>query len=262
MSETDKRPLIFVSNDDGFYAPGIRALIEVVEKYGDVIAVAPESAESGMSHAITIKQPLRLKQVYSKPGVSMFKCNGTPVDCVKLGLNQVVPRKPDIMVSGINHGSNASISVIYSGTMGAAIEACLNGMPSIGFSLLDHSPNADFEAAKYYAEIIFRQILKNGLPEYTSLNVNIPKIVLEQIKGIKICRQTHGIWKEEFEKRIDPHGGEYFWLTGNFKNFEKNNSDTDEWALENNYVSVVPIQADFTAHHVIKSLKYIQNNNL
>jgi 5'-nucleotidase len=257
MSQTNTRPLIFVSNDDGFYAGGIRALIEVVEKYGDVIAVAPESAESGMSHAITIKRPLRLKHVYSKPGVEMWKCNGTPVDCVKLGLNQLVPRKPDIMVSGINHGSNASISVIYSGTMGAAIEACLNGMPSIGFSLLDHSADANFEPAKHYVDMIFQNILKNGLPEYTSLNVNVPNIPLEQIKGIKVCRQTHGIWKEDFEKRVDPHGGEYFWLTGNFKNFEIGNVDTDEWALENNYVAIVPIHADFTAHQVIDYLKDI-----
>ena len=259
MSKTNERPLIFVSNDDGFYAGGIRALIEVVEKYGDVIAVAPESAESGMSHAITIKRPLRLKQVYSKPGVTMYKCNGTPVDCVKLGLNQVVPRKPDIMVSGINHGSNASISVIYSGTMGAAIEACLNGMPSIGFSLLDHSADANFEAAKHYVDIIFQNILKNGLPEYTSLNVNVPNVPMDKIKGIKVCRQTHGIWKEEFEKRIDPHGGEYYWLTGNFKNFEVGNTETDEWTLANNYVAIVPIHADFTAHQTLDQIKSMFN---
>ena len=259
MSKTNERPLIFVSNDDGYYAGGISALIEVVAKYGDVIAVAPESAESGMSHAITIKKPLRLTQVYSKPGVTMYKCNGTPVDCVKLGLNQVVPRKPDIMVSGINHGSNASISVIYSGTMGAAIEACLNGMPSIGFSLLDHSANANFEAAKHYVDNIFQKILKTGLPEYTSLNVNVPNIPLDKIKGVKVCRQTHGIWKEEFEKRIDPQGGEYYWLTGNFKNFEVGNQETDEWVLANNYVAVVPIHADFTAYQTIEQLKTMCN---
>lgn len=259
MSINGKRPLIFVSNDDGFYAPGIRALIEVVEQYGDIIAVAPESAESGMSHAITIKQPLRVKQVYSKPNVTMYKCDGTPVDCVKLGLNQIVHRKPDIMVSGINHGSNSSISVIYSGTMGAAIEACLNGIPSIGFSLLDHSADAQFDASKHFADIIFRNILEKGLPPYTTLNVNIPKVEQEKIKGIKVCRQTHGIWKEEFEKRTDPHGGEYFWLTGNFNNFEPNNDETDEWALENNFVSIVPIHADFTAHYALSALKYIQN---
>ncbi|HON17746.1 MAG TPA: 5'/3'-nucleotidase SurE [Salinivirgaceae bacterium] len=261
MLHQNHRPLIFVSNDDGFYAGGIRALIEIVEKYGDVIAVAPESAESGMSHAITIKRPLRLKHVYSKPGVEMWKCNGTPVDCVKLGLNQVVPRKPDIMVSGINHGSNASISVIYSGTMGAAIEACLNGIPSIGFSLLDHSADANFEPSKPFVERVFSQILINKLPEYICLNVNIPNVPLEQIRGIKVCRQTHGVWKEEFEKRIDPHGGEYYWLTGNFKNFEVGNPETDEWALENNYVAVVPIHADFTAYQSLNGLRYLQHES-
>ena len=259
MSGKNRRPLIFVSNDDGFYAHGLRALVEVVEKYGDIIAVSPESANSGMAHAITIKYPLRVKQVYSKPGVKLYKCNGTPADCVKLGLSQVVPRKPDIMVSGVNHGSNASISVIYSGTMGAALEACLNGVPSVGFSLLDHCLDADFEASKYYADIIFRQILENGLAEYTSLNVNIPKAPLKQVKGIKICRQTHGSWRGEFEKRVDPYGGEYYWLAGDLKNFEEGAEDTDIWALENNYVAVVPMQIDFTAHNIINSLKYIED---
>ncbi|HOG20300.1 MAG TPA: 5'/3'-nucleotidase SurE [Salinivirgaceae bacterium] len=261
MSEKNRRPLIFVSNDDGFYAKGLNALIEVVEKYGDIIVVAPESANSGMAHAVTIKYPLQLKQVYSKPGITFYKCNGTPVDCVKLGLSKAVPRKPDIMVSGVNHGSNASISVIYSGTMGAAIEACLNGVPSVGFSLLDHSPDADFEASKYYADIIFRQILENGLAEYTSLNVNIPKAPLMQINGIKVCRQTHGSWRGAFEKCFDPYGGEYYWLAGDLKNLEEGAKDTDLWALENNYVAIVPMQVDFTAHHVIDSLKYIEDSN-
>ncbi len=248
----NKKPLIFVSNDDGYYARGLQKIIEVVSKYGEVIAVAPEHAQSGMSHAITIKEPLRLKKVREGEGVTLYKCNGTPVDCVKLGLNQVVPRQPDIMVSGINHGSNASISVIYSGTMGAAIEACLNGITSIGFSLLDHSAEADFTAAVEYADRIFRYVLENDLPAYTTLNVNVPKIDPEKIKGLRVCRQTHGTWKEKFEKRTDPHNHDYYWLTGSFNNFEPEAKDTDEWALANNYVAVVPIKADFTAYHAIE----------
>lgn len=256
----NKRPLIFVSNDDGYYAKGLETLIKVVSKYGNVIAVAPESARSGMSHAITIKEPLRLKKLRDEPGIKVYKCNGTPVDCVKLGLNQVVPRKPDIMVSGINHGSNASISVIYSGTMGAAIEACLNGVTSIGFSLLDHSPDADFTATAEYVEKIFKFILDKGLPEYTTLNVNVPNIPLKDIKGMMVCRQTHGTWKEEFEKRTDPHNHDYYWLTGSFNNIEPNAKDTDEWALANNYVAVVPIKADFTAYHVLEHISALNTD--
>lgn len=256
---TQKRPLIFVSNDDGYYAKGFKTLINIVSKYGDVIAVAPESGASGMSHAITIKEPLRLSKVESYQGVEIYSCNGTPVDCVKLGLNQLTTRKPDYMVSGINHGSNSSISVIYSGTMGAAIEACLNGVPSIGFSLLSHSLDADFEGSAYYAEEIFKKIIKIGLPEYSTLNVNVPNIKLKDIKGTRVCRQAHGIWKEEFEKRTDPHNHNYYWLTGEFNNFEPNAEDTDEWALANNYVSIVPIKADFTAYHVLSHIKELNS---
>ncbi|MFO7864356.1 MAG: 5'/3'-nucleotidase SurE [Salinivirgaceae bacterium] len=259
--ENKNRPLIFVSNDDGYYAKGLAVLIDIVSKYGDVIAVTTESARSGMSHAITIKDPLRLKKIKDEPGVEIYKCNGTPVDCVKLGLNQVVPRRPDIMVSGINHGSNASISVIYSGTMGAAIEACLNGITSIGFSLLDHDANADFSVAKKYVENIFKFVLENGLPDYTTLNVNVPKLPESEIKGVRVCRQTHGTWKEKFEKRTDPHNHDYYWLTGSFNNFEPEAKDTDEWALMNNYVAVVPIKADFTAYHALEHITKLNHDN-
>lgn len=250
--KNQSKPLIFVSNDDGFYAHGLQTLIEIVSQYGEVIVVAPEQARSGMSHAITIKEPLRLKKVREGENVTVYKCNGTPVDCVKLGLDQVVPRKPDFMVSGINHGSNASISVIYSGTMGAAIEACLNGITSVGFSLLDHSPDADFTASAHYVDKIFSYILENELPPYTTLNVNVPKGTYDTINGIRVCRQTHGTWKEKFEKRTDPHNHDYYWLSGSFNNFEPEARDTDEWALSNNYVAVVPIKADFTAYHAIE----------
>ena len=255
MSKHNSRPLILVSNDDGYYAPGINSLIDVVKKYGDVIAVAPEKPESGMSHAITIKHPLRIKKVYSENGMTMYKCNGTPVDCVKIAMHQILPHKPDILVSGINHGSNSAISVIYSGTMGAAIEGCLSGIPSIGFSLLDHSLDANFEPSQHYVDIIFQKILKSGLPANTCLNVNFPNVPLNEIKGVKVCRQTQGAWKEDFEKRVDPYGEEYFWLTGDFHNYETDQNNTDEWVLKHNYVSIVPISTDYTAYHAIEHLK-------
>lgn len=259
MSEQTTRPLIFVTNDDGYYAAGINSIIEVLKKYGDIIAVAPEKSESGMSHAITTKQPVRIKKVYSEKGVEIYKCSGTPVDCVKLAMHQVLYRKPDFLVSGINHGSNSAISVIYSGTMGAAIEGCLYGIPSIGFSLLNHSSEANFETSKRCADIIFQKIIKTGLPSNTCLNVNIPDIPFNEIKGTKVCRQTQGVWKEDFEKRIDPYGKEYFWLVGNFINHEIDNAETDEWALKNNYVSIVPITTDYTAYSAIDQLKVLNN---
>ncbi|MCK4663642.1 MAG: 5'/3'-nucleotidase SurE [Bacteroidales bacterium] len=253
--KTSDKPLILVSNDDGVNAPGLHSLIEVVKPYGDIIVVAPENTESGMSHAISIKHPLRLNEVKNEENVKIYSVPGTPVDCVKLALNQIVDRKPDFIVSGINHGSNASISVIYSGTMGAAIEGCLNGIPSIGFSISSHSKNADFTLAKKYSKIVFENVLKNGLPDGVCLNVNYPVNGYKDFKGIKICRQARGVWKEEYEKRIDPHKQVYYWLTGNFKNYEPEANDTDEWALKNNYATIVPIKIDFTAHDALNKLK-------
>ncbi len=244
--KTNQRPLILVTNDDGYFAPGIHHLIEMVKPYGDIVVVAPETGASGMSHAITIKVPLRLSLHKKEPGLTFYKTNGTPVDCVKLAINQILDRKPDILVSGINHGSNSSISVIYSGTMGAAIEGCLNGIPSIGFSLCSHSMDADFSLVVKYGPSIFEKILANGLPAYTCLNVNFPLVSEVDFKGIKICRQAHGIWKEEYEKRVDPHGGTYYWLTGNFISHENGSTDTDDWALDHNYASIVPVNPDFT----------------
>ena len=249
------RPLIFVTNDDGFYAYGIRNLIDIVRQYGDVVAVAPERSESGMSHAITIRKPLRLKKISSEEGFEFYRCNGTPVDCVKIGLDRVVTRKPDILVSGINHGSNSSVSVFYSGTMAAALEGCINKITSIGFSLLDHSSNANFAPSLKYVETIFSTILKNGLPRNVCLNVNIPNVSSDEIKGIKVCRQTDGIWKEEFDRRLDPYNEEYFWLTGDYKNLEPDKTDTDEWALANNYISVVPVKIDITSYDTLEVLQ-------
>ena len=243
--KTNKRPLILVSNDDGVNAKGLKNLIEVVKPYGDIVVVAPEMSESGMSHAISFKNPIRLNKLKEYENVKIYSCTGTPVDCVKLALNQVVERKPDFLVSGINHGSNASISVIYSGTMGAAIEGCLNGIPSVGFSILSHAKDADFSLSRKYSQQIFEKVLKHGLPQGVCLNINFPVIDIDDLKGIKVCRQARGIWKEEFDKRIDPNNRDYYWLTGNFNNFEPDAEDTDEWALNNNYASIVPINVDF-----------------
>jgi 5'-nucleotidase len=248
-------PLILVTNDDGYFAPGLAVLIEMVRPYGEVLVVAPEQGVSGMSHAITIKNPLRTSLIKKEDGLSIYKLNGTPVDCVKMALNQLSERKPDLLVSGINHGSNSSISVIYSGTMGGAIEGALNNIPSIGFSLCSHSMDADFSLVKKYGESVFKEVMQNGLPAYTCLNINFPVINETDFKGIKVCRQAHGVWKEEYEKRIDPHGGEYFWLTGNFSNHENGSTDTDEWALNNNYASIVPVKTDFTNYDSIKTLQ-------
>jgi len=249
------KPLILVTNDDGVQAKGIETLIEIVKEFGDVIVVAPLEGQSGMSNAITVKLPLHLKKLSTSNGVTKIGTSGTPVDCVKLALSQILDRKPDLVVSGINHGSNSSISVVYSGTMGATIEGSLNGIPSIGFSLLDFSPEADFSVAKKYAPKIIENVIKNGLPEYTCLNVNFPAVEINDIKGIKVCRQTMGRWQEEFDKRTDPHKREYYWLTGYFKNHEPEAEDTDEWALKNNYVSVVPVNIDLTNYSTIKLLK-------
>jgi 5'-nucleotidase len=217
---------------------------------GDVVVVAPDSPQSGMGHAITINKPLRLTKVNVFDDVTSYHCSGTPADCVKIAVDKVMHRHPDLCVSGINHGSNSSINVLYSGTMSAAVEASLEGIPSVGFSLLDYAHDADFEAAAHFARIISEQILTKGLPKATLLNVNIPKLKIAEIKGIKVCRQAIAKWEEEFIQRQDPFGRDYYWLTGNFVNHD-HGTDTDEWALANGYVSVVPVQYDLTAHHGI-----------
>lgn len=245
-----KKPLILVTNDDGITAPGIKNLVAVAKKFGEVVVVAPDSPQSGMGHAITLTKPLRLHASEMFEGIRSYECSGTPVDCVKIAVDKVLHRKPDLCISGINHGSNSSINVIYSGTMSAAVEAALEGIPSIGFSLCDYSYDADFSVAKYAAEKIIDQVLRNGLAENTLLNVNVPKLTLENFQGIRICRQAMAKWEEEFDARKDPHGREYFWLTGKFVNKDKG-EDTDEWALAHNFVSVVPVQYDLTAHHGI-----------
>jgi len=248
------RPLILVCNDDGIHAPGIHALVAAVEMLGDIVVVAPDRPQSGMGHAVTIGEPLRINQ---KDGLfgkhKAFETTGTPVDCVKLAVDRILHRKPDLLVSGINHGSNSSINVIYSGTMSAAVEGAIEGIPSVGFSLCDYSHYADFTLASEVANKVSQNILKHGLMPGTLLNVNVPKIEAADFKGIKICRQSAAKWSENFEERIDPHQKKYYWMTGEFKVLEQS-TDTDEWALANNFASMVPVQFDMTAHHAIPYL--------
>ena len=258
MLQMSDKKLILVCNDDGITAPGIRNLIEVAREFGDVVVVAPDKPQSAMGHAITINATLRVHPMRSD-GILEYACSGTPVDCIKLAVNKILHRKPDLLVSGINHGSNASINVIYSGTMSAAMEGAMEGIPSIGFSLLDHSIDADFSAAKHYARIIIGQALNDQMPVGICLNVNIPNVSTEMIQGIKVCRQARANWEEEFDERKDPNGKPYYWLTGVFKNFDEG-VDTDIWALENNYVSIVPCQFDITAHKVLQHYKIWEQN--
>ena len=249
-----KKPLILVTNDDGINAPGIRTLISVMKNIGDIVVVAPDSPQSGMGHAITINSTLHSSRITPKDSeIIEYSCSGTPADCVKLAINELMPRKPDLCVSGINHGSNSSINVIYSGTMSAAIEAGIEGVPAIGFSLLDYSWNADFSQSKDFIRKITLNALNNGIPKGVVLNVNIPAVKKSNIMGIKICRQAKAYWVEEFDKRKNPFGQEYYWLTGKFIN-EDQGEDTDEWALNNNYISIVPVKFDLTAHDAIQGL--------
>lgn len=255
MGKKSKKPLILVCNDDGISAPGLKALTEVMSEFGDVVVVAPDRAQSGMGHAITINATLRINKTNFHNALKEYSCTGTPVDCVKIAVHKILHRKPDLCVSGINHGPNMAISVIYSGTMSAAVEGAIEGIPSIGFSLDNYTIDADFNAAKKVVREITSNVLKNGLPKHTCLNVNIPPLKYEQIKGIKVCRQTNGCWVEELDERKDPSGNEYFWLTGHFQNYEPGKKDTDVWALKNGYVSVVPVQFDMTNHKAIDQLK-------
>jgi len=249
-----KKPLILVTNDDGISAPGIRALIGMMKEIGEVVVVAPDKPQSATGHAITINNTLYINKIDIDADVAEeYSCSGTPVDCVKLAVHEILGKKPDICVSGINHGSNSSINVIYSGTMSAAVEAGIEGIPAIGFSLLDYSWEADFEAARKFIKKITLETLKNKLPKNVVLNVNIPKLPEKEIKGIKVCRQANAMWIETFDKRTNPQGRDYYWLTGEFVNEDKG-EDTDEAALENGYISIVPVQFDLTAHHAIKEI--------
>ncbi len=250
-------PVILVTNDDGVMAPGIYNLVLSLQGLGKIVVVAPDKPQSGMGHAITIGSPLRMQKVaLPVDDVEAWSCSGTPVDCVKLAVDKVLHRKPDLCVSGINHGANHSINVIYSGTMSAAIEASIENIPSIGFSLLDYSMEADFTAARTYARIIVEEVLKRKADKHLCLNVNFPAVDESLINGIKVCRQAYAKYEEDFDERKDPTGKKYFWLTGAFVNFDKG-KDTDVWALANNYVSVVPVQFDLTNYSLKTKLEKI-----
>ncbi|MEI8204219.1 MAG: 5'/3'-nucleotidase SurE [Bacteroidota bacterium] len=252
------KPLILVTNDDGIDAPGIRNLIHAMRGLGEIVVVAPDTPQSGKSHSITINVPLRYKNGIREEDYVEYSCNGTPVDCVKLAVKIILDRKPDLLVSGINHGSNASINVIYSGTMAAVIEGTFEGIPSVGFSLDDFSNDADFTVAAKVAKLVALKVLEKGLPDDVCLNVNIPAIASEKIKGFKICRQAKGIWEESFETRVDPHKKHYYWLTGEFKSLDSG-VDTDDYALNEGYVAIVPVHCDLTAYN---SLQQISDWNL
>lgn len=249
--------VIFLTNDDSYLSKGFRAAVNLAREFGDVIAIAPERVQSGMSQAITINQPLFIRQVEKSEGVTIYAFSGTPVDCAKVAFDHIFrEQKIDLVLSGINHGSNAAINVMYSGTMGAAIEGSLYGIPSIGLSLDDHAPDADFEGAVEAGRKIISNVLNaaDNLPRPLCLNVNVPRIPASEIRGIRLCRQTRGFWREEFYERQDPNGRDYYWLTGAFQNSEPEAEDSDEWALAHNYVSVVPVQVDMTDYNMLTKL--------
>lgn len=247
------RPLILIANDDGVDARGIRHLATIANEFGDVVVVAPDTAQSGKSSALTVNAPLMLTQHPDWNGAKVYSVNGTPVDCVKIGMHAVLDRKPDLMLSGINHGSNAAINNIYSGTMGAAMEGCVLGIPSIGFSLLSHSPNADFNPLTLHIKEIIGKVIENGLPDGVCLNVNFPANCT--LKGMKVLRAAKGYWTEEYQDYATPHGVPFYWLTGKFHNEEPDNPETDEYWLAREYASIVPIRPDQTALDKITEIK-------
>lgn len=251
-----QRPLILVTNDDGITAPGIRNLVEFMNEIGEVVVVAPNSPQSGKGHAITINSTLTFEEINLDGAQKDYSLSGTPVDCVKFALDKILTRKPDIVVSGINHGANSSINVIYSGTMSAAVEAGVEGLQAIGFSLLDFSWDADFKQAKTHIQSLVNKVLENPMPKGIVLNVNIPKLSSGEIKGIRVCKQADAKWEESFDERINPHGHKYFWLSGYFNNMDTS-EDADEVALSEGYISVVPVKFDLTAYEYLENLREI-----
>jgi len=256
-----QKPLILITNDDGIHATGIVALVEVALQFGDVFVVAPDKPQSGMGHAITINSTIRVHKSIAHSGAVAWSCSGTPVDCVKMAIIKLLPRKPDLCLSGINHGANHSINIIYSGTMSAAMEGAIEGIPSIGFSLLNYSIDADFTAAKVYCSKVIAYTLEHGMEKGVCLNVNIPNLELDQLMGIKVCRQARGTWEEALDERKDPSGSSYYWLTGKFKSFEPEAEDTDVYALDKGFVSVVPSQFDMTAHQSLLKFEKLSSTN-
>ena len=253
----ENKPLLLLTNDDGVQASGLNTLIDTIRPLGEIVVVAPNVPRSGMSSAITVFNPIRATLLKKEEGLTVYSCTGTPVDCVKLAVNNLLDRKPDILLSGINHGSNAAICVIYSGTMGAAFEGCIVGIPSVGISLTDHSLQADFSEAVKYGKSVAEKVLANGLPEGICLNLNIPNI--PDVKGLKVCSQTKGLWTKEFMEMKDPSGKPVYWLTGNFYNKEPDNTLSDEWALDQGYAALVPLRIDMTDYSFLEKIKNWEN---
>ena len=251
---TQKKPLILITNDDGVSSKGIRSLYEAVKGIGDVVVVAPDSPQSGMGHAITINHPLRLERSTLFPEIEAYSCSGTPVDCVKLAVSAVLDRKPDLLVSGINHGANTSSNVLYSGTMSAAVEGAMEGIQSIGFSLCSFAANADFDVAKEVATSLVKKALSEGIPEGVCLNVNVPMVSKEEFNGIKVCKQAHAFWEDRFDRREDQFKRPYYWLTGDFLNQDLSD-DTDLYWIEKGCATVVPTQFDMTAYRALKEIE-------
>ena len=250
-----KEKIILITNDDGIASKGIKALVEAAQGFGNIVVIAPHKGRSAMSHAITVSEPLEINYYGKDKHATYYSCTGTPADCVKLGIHELLTQKPDLVLSGINHGPNTSTSVIYSGTMAGAIEGALNRISSIGFSLTDYHSDADFDASVLIAKRIIGEVLNNGLPFGICLNINIPALKIDELKGVKVCRQAKGWWVENFDKRKNPSGKEYYWLSGDFYNSEPQADDTDEWCISNGFASVVPIKIDFTDHQFLKELR-------
>lgn len=251
---TEQHPLIFVSNDDGYAAKGLNELIAVLRPVGELFVVAPDGPRSGAACSITTVEPVRTRLVYREPGLTVYACTGTPVDCVKVGLEKLLGnRRPDLMVTGINHGDNSSVNVHYSGTMGAAVEGCMKGIPSIGFSLCTFNVDADFSPCAEVVRQVVGRVLRDGLPHFTCLNVNVPSV--KEVKGLRVCRMAHGVWQEELVQREHPHGGTYYWLTGVYRNMEPEAEDTDQWALTNGYAAITPTRVDVTDYELMAELK-------
>jgi 5'-nucleotidase len=253
-----KRPLLLISNDDGYHAKGIRQLVEMLSDMADIIVCAPESARSGFSCAFSATTPLRLKLRRQMPGVEVWSCNGTPVDCVKMALSEIVPRRPDMVIGGINHGDNSSVNAHYSGTMGITLEGCMKYIPSVAFSLCDFADDADFSPLRPFVRQIVRKILTEGLPIGVCLNVNFP--LAESFRGVKVCRMSRGSWTNELTKCHHPRGYEYWWMVGHYQNDEPESEDTDKWALEHGFVAITPTQIDLTAYQAMDVLRRWTND--
>ena len=244
-----KRPLLLISNDDGYQAKGINSLVDMLADLADIVVCAPEDARSGFSCAFSAATPLRLQLRQKRQGLEVWSCNGTPVDCVKLALSEVLPRRPDMVIGGINHGDNGSVNTHYSGTMGITLEGCMKYIPSVAFSLCDFRPDADFSPMRPLVRAITSKVLAEGLPRGVCLNVNFP--LVDEYKGVRVCRMAYGTWGSEVVKCHHPRGYDYWWMVGHYQNDEPEAEDTDNWALTHGYVAITPTQIDVTAYQVI-----------